>query len=100
MEGFEYKGYIITLSDGGNFQVDDLEFPTFDEAMDWIDSLEDSPATPLAHNQLHTYLFFFVDNATDRSEQACIKAKNYNDAVDILYANYDVYHIADYDVLD
>lgn len=100
MEGFDYKGYIITISDSGNFQVDDLEFPTFDEAMDWIDSMEDSPATPITHNQLHTYLFFFVDNATDRSERAYIKAKNYNDAVDILYADYDVYQIADSMVLD
>ena len=80
-----------------------MDFETFDAACDWIDeqlAIEDSEEQEEVEEQLHTYLFFFVDDATDRSDQAYIEARNYDEAIDILYANYDVYQVAGYDVLD
>ena len=106
---YEYRGFEIRCLDySGHCTVENyhtglsMDFETFDDACNWIDEQTDDPEEEIIEEdgRLHTYLFFFVDNETDRSEQAYIKARNYDEAVDILYEEYDVYHIADYDILD
>ena len=113
---YEYKGFEISGSDYSDvFTVRNYhtgfsgEFESFDAACDWIDDQVDEMDAEEEREReeqeeedmpIHTYLFFYVDNATDQPSQAYIKAKNYDEAVDILYADYDVYQIADYDVLD
>ena len=37
---FDYKGYVITENFVGNYEVNGYEFPTIEEAMDWIDDLD------------------------------------------------------------
>ena len=98
MDGFYYKDYWIESDEAGYYHIGFIEFPSVDEAMDWVDAKESYEAK--RRPVMHTYLFFYVDKATDQSYQARIQAENYKEAEKILYQDYDVYHIAGYDVLD
>ncbi len=98
MGEYYYKGYLIQEDANGYFYIDDVEFPSMAEAMDWIDETETRPVK--SQPVMHTYLFFYVDKATDLSFQAKIVAKNYQEAKKLLYEDYDVYHIAGYEILD
>lgn len=101
MEDFEYNGFIITETDDGYFQTEGVEFPSVEDAMDWIDSLlADAEITKSAPQKLHTYQIFYVDNATDRAFETKIKARTWAEAQEILYEEYDVYMVTDFTVLD
>jgi hypothetical protein len=50
--------------------------------------------------ELKTYIFFYVDDYTDRSFEAYIEAHNYQEAEKKLRREYDVYHIISWDILD
>jgi len=100
MDDFDYKGYIISSADDGNYLVAGIEFPSLDEAMDWVDDAVDSGETDLPEPRLHTYLLFYIDNATDRAFEAKVVAKTLSEAKSILRQNYDVYAITDYTILD
>lgn len=101
MEDFEYNGFIITETDDGYFQTEGVEFLSVEDAMDWIDSLlADAEITKSAPQKLHTYLIFYVDNATDQAFETKIKARTWAEAQEILYEEYDVYMVTDFTVLD
>ena len=107
---YDYRGFEIRCPDfSDNCTVENFhtgfsqEFESFDAACDWIDEqMDDEEELEEVEEDevIHNYLFFFVDNATDRPDQAYIRARNYDEAVDILYEEYDVYQIADYTILD
>ena len=95
MEEYEYRGYTIIENSDGYFEVAHYEFPSMEEAMDWVDEQEDY--VPEVHSpEMHKYIFFYVDKATDRCFEALIEADNYKNAEKILRAEYDVYSIADW----
>lgn len=98
MEEYFYKGYTIVETEDGYYQVDQFEFPSYDEATEWIDDMEETPA--YTEPRLHTYLFFYVDKGTDQAFEAKVLAHDLTEAKRILRQNYDVYTIADYDILD
>lgn len=100
MDDFDYKGYIISLGDDGNYWVAGIEFPSLGEAMAWVDAEVDSHDVEPPKSQMHTYLLFYVDNATDRAFEAKVTAKTLQEAKAILRQEYDVYMITDYTVLD
>ena len=93
MEEFDYKGYTIEQTTDGYFVIGQYAFYSLDEAMDWID--EQDEVMPTAKKN-HKYLFFYVDNATDRSFEVMISAPTYQEAKNKLLLEYDVYHIADW----
>lgn len=100
MDSIDYRGYEIFNTPDGYYTVEDIEFCSVDEAMDWIDEQEDYvPEIPQPHiaapERIHTYHFFYVDRATDRSFNVLIEAKNYKEAEKKLRREYDVYRIAD-----
>ena len=106
---YEYRGFEIRCPDLSNHCTVEnyhtgfsADFETFDAACEWIDEqLDDDEEVEEGDNgKVHTYLFFYVDDDTDRSERAYIKARNYDEAVDILYDEYSVYQVADYTMLD
>ena len=98
MNEYFYRGYNIVETKDGYYRVGDFEFPSYDEAIEWVDDVmaEQAPVK----SKLHTFLFFYVDNATDQAFQAKVVAKDLQEAKSILKDNYDVYMITDYDVLD
>lgn len=95
MEEYEYRGYTIIENSDGYFEVADLEFPSIDEAMDWVDEQEDYIPEPNP-SELHKYVFFYIDQATDMSFEVMIEAANYKNAEKKLRREYDVYSIADW----
>ena len=101
MDSIDYKGYEIFETLDGYYTIGDIEFYSIDEAMDWVDDQEDyvapAPVKPTiaAPERIHTYHFFYVDRATDRSFNVLIEAKNYKEAEKKLRREYDVYRIAD-----
>ena len=100
MNEYDYKGYTIIETSDGYYQIGDFEFPSLDDAMDWVDDMETDTPAPAKEPKLHTYLFFYVDRATDAAFEAKVVAKDLSEAKKILRQNYDVYSIADYYVLD
>ena len=98
MNEYFYMGYNIVETEDGYYQVGDFEFPSYDEAIEWIDDVMAEPAP--VKSKLHTYLFFYVDKATDQAFQATVKAQNLQEAKSLLRDAYDVYMITDYDILD
>ena len=101
MNSIDYKGYEIFETPDGYYTIGDIEFYSIDEAMDWVDDQEDydtqeSLQPPLVTpERIHTYHFFYVDRATDRSFNVLIEAKNYKEAEKKLCRGYDVYRITD-----
>lgn len=101
MENYFYKGYLIEETSDGYYLIEQYEFPSLDEAMDWVDEM--SASAPIAKpkkSEVHTYLLFYVDNATDRAFEAEVRAGSLQEAEAILRQEYDVYMITDYTVLD
>lgn len=96
MEDYDYGGYRIYVTLDGYFQVKNYEFPTLEEAMDWIDAQDDA----MPEEKSNKYIIFYIDRSTDKAFQVCIEAKSYKEAERILRKNYDVYMIADYYKID
>lgn len=92
-----YKGYEIIGLEDGDFIVGDNRFPTYDEAMEWIDSNceESETSMPIPHQ----YKMFYVDGATDRCLETIITASSYREAKKLLIKDYDVYRIIAYDLI-
>jgi hypothetical protein len=107
MENYFYKGYLIEETSDGYYLIEQdisgeqYEFPSLDEAMDWVDEMPASaPIAKPKKSEVHTYLLFYVDNATDRAFEAEVRARSLQEAEAILRQEYDVYMITDYTVLD
>ena len=98
MNEYDYKGYVITENYDGYYVIGEYEFTSLDEAMDWVDDLEPTENIP-AEPKLNTYQFFFIDDGTDRSFDAYIEARSYEEAERKLRRNYDVYQITDWYLL-
>ena len=99
MDDYDYRGYSISETPDGTYIIDDFEFPTFCEAIEWVDDMVKESTEP-QKPKLHNYLFFYIDNATDQSFEAKVLAYNLEEAKKLLRQNYDVYSIVDYDILD
>lgn len=95
MWDYTYRGYQIDETETGNFVVSGVEFPTCDEALDWIDSELSDDSDDVESPVLHTYLIFYVDNQDDRKYKEIISAYSYEEAKEILMSEYDVYTITD-----
>ena len=101
MNEYEYNGYVITENYDGYYVVGEYEFPSLDEAMDWIDDLNPvDDVQGISEPTLHTYHIFFVDDGTDRSFDAYEEAYSYEEAERKLRRDYDVYHIIDWDIVE
>lgn len=87
-----YDGYIIIENDDGYYQIGNVEFPTYDEALEWVDSEKQDfePST-----KLHTYIFYYIDNYTDSCYSEEVIARSRYEAEILLRRNNDVYHIVD-----
>lgn len=59
MDEYEYKGHIITETEDGYWQVGQYEFPSYDEALDWIDSEEELPE--VSDSRTFVYRVHYVD---------------------------------------
>ena len=96
-----YKDYIIKENDEGYFQIGNMEFPTFDEALDWVDSEFEETDYPIIESKprLRTYRFFYVDDETDRCFSEDVDAYNFQEAERLLRSNYDVYSIVGYYII-
>lgn len=92
MWDYTYRGYQIDETETGNFVVNGVEFPTCDEALDWIDS-ELSESEDVESPVLHTYRIFYIDDHDDRQYEEIISAYSYEEAKEILMFEYDVYTI-------
>lgn len=100
MEEYEYKGYIITETPDGYYQTENFEFTSLDDAMGWVDEMTSEDENIINNPKPHTYLFFYIDRATDQAFEAKVIAEDLATAKKILRQNYDVYMITDYDILD
>lgn len=94
MEEYEYNGCIISENLDGNYEIEGYEFPTLDEAVDWLD--EQSDLAEPEDTKLHKYVIFYIDKATDMSFEVCIEATNYKEAERILRKEYDVFAVTDW----
>ena len=81
----EYKGYTITETEDGYWQVDQYEFPTYEEALDWIDSMEDTPR--FGAPKLHTYQVSYVTKK-GYSDYDIVKAYTKSGAQDAVAEKY------------
>ena len=88
MEPEYYRGYLIELNDNGYYEIcfnnEIVEFVSYEEALDWIDSQLEEP-------KMHTYHVFYAtkDRGYDEFIQAYsskeAEAKVWNMHDDILY---------------
>ena len=103
-EYYEYCGYIITETEDGYFAVDDCEFPTYDDACDYIDSLLGYPTVYDGSSlvpELHLYHIFYVTKSMDRGYDDYISAYSEDDAiVELKRKHRDIAYIADIYVVD
>ena len=77
MNEYEYGGYIIKETPEGYF-IGDFEFPSFEEATEWVDMMNEP-------EPMHAYLLFYVtvDGYSDREN---IRAHSKADALNKLLA--------------
>ena len=98
MEEYEYNGAIIYETPDGTYLIDDVEFPSLDEASDWWDEQNDVYESDPP--KTHKYVIFYIDYATDMSFEVCIEAPSYREAEKILRREYDVYAVTDWYVIE
>ena len=60
MSSYDYKGYVIFEDSEGYYIVDGIEFPSYDEACDWIDDTCDTDDTDFDEPVMRTYHIFYV----------------------------------------
>lgn len=99
MEEYDYRGYIISQTPTGYFEiiVDDTtyEFTSYDEAADWVDQ-EIADPTPKYSAKLHIYHIFYVTSDYHRGYDSYIIAYSEADAIEQLQrANPDLAYITD-----
>ena len=75
MDEYEYRGYTIIENDNGYYVIEDIEFPSYDEACDWVDDQLYGMETP--EPELHTYHIFYAtaDRGYDDYVSAYSKAE-------------------------
>lgn len=100
MEEYEYRGYTISQTRDGYFEITvgntTYEFPSYDEAADWVDQ-EIADPTPKYSAKLHTYHIFYVTDSYYQGYDAYVQAYNIGDAIGRLeQANPDLAYITDW----
>ena len=100
MTSYDYKGYTISETSDGYYQVGEYEFPSFDEAMDWIDEdIQDDTDDISLYNeepiQKHKYLIYFAERGLDQGSMIPVDAYSEDDAVAWLRRHFDVAYITD-----
>lgn len=65
MNEYDYKGYIITENLAGNYEVNGCEFPSLDEAMDWVDDIKSTEEPAEQHIY---YVSYLIDKGNSHSE--------------------------------
>lgn len=98
MNEYDYNGYTITETPDGYYRVGDYEFPTYDEALDWIDSNDEVP--DMDTKRRHTFVFYYVDYDLDRCVEEPIVAYSEAEAELKLRREYNVETILDCYVID
>jgi hypothetical protein len=94
MDEYEYNGAVITETLDGYYEIEGVEFPTLDEAIEWWDEQNDAyESTP---PKIHKYVIFYIDRVTDEAYEVCIEATSYKEAEKILRREYDVYAVTDW----
>lgn len=90
MNEYDYNGYTITEVDG-YYYIDEYSFYSLDEAMDWIDSLEEDVVP-----RLNTYHIYYVTTDYNCGYDEFIKAYSEDEAIKKLYRMHkDIAYIAD-----
>ena len=100
MTSYDYKGYTISETSDGYYQVGEYEFPSFDEAMDWIDEdIQDDVEDISLYNeepiQKHKYLIYFAEFGLDQGSMMPVDAYSEAEAEDWLRKHFDVAYITD-----
>ena len=99
---YNYRGYIITESDEGYYEISGYEFESYDDACDYIDELLDAhrPNNNVVP-ELHLYHIFYVPRSMNRAYDEHIQAYSEQDAVAYLKRMHkDIAYIADIYELD
>lgn len=96
MEEYNYRGYPIGYNTAGNYEIDFddcvMEFVSYDEATEWIDSYLEKHPKPV----LHTYHIFYVTEDYIQGYDDYITAYNENDAIaQLKQLNPDLEYITD-----
>jgi len=93
MNEYEYGGYIITETPEGYFVIGAFEFPSYEEATDWVDQMNEP-------EPIHTYQIFYVTD-DGYSDREIISAPSRADALNKLLAMYsDIDYVTDIIQLD
>lgn len=104
MTSYDYKGYTISETSDGYYQVGEYEFPSFDEAMDWIDEdiQETCEALPPYDERfsepertMHKYLIYFAEYGLDQGSMMPVDAYSEAEAESWLRRHFDVDYITD-----
>ena len=77
MNEYDYNGYTITEVPEGYYAVNGIQFPSYDEACDWIDEVLHYPpftTNPNPVPELHTYHISYVTKSYDRGYDEYITA--------------------------
>ena len=97
MNEYMYRGYTIIENDDGYYVIEDIEFPTYDEACDWVD--DQLYGLSEENQQLHTYHIFFA--TADRGYDEYISAYSEAEAKRKFFKqNPDAIYITDIDQID
>lgn len=93
MNEYEYGGYVINETSDGYFVIGDFEFPSFEEATEWVDQMNEP-------EPIHTYQLSYVTR-DEYSDREIISAPSRADALNKLLAMYsDIDYVADVIQLD
>ena len=100
MTSYDYKGYTISETSDGYYQVGEYEFSSFDEAMDWIDEdvqddIEDVSPYNEVLPQKHKYLIYFAEYGLDQGSMMPVDAYSEAEAESWLRRHFDVAYITD-----
>lgn len=98
MEEYSYRGYSIEYNEFGNYEIDFddcvMEFTTYEEATEWIDTYLDEHSTHAP--KLHTYHIFFATEDYDRGYDEIVTAYSEDEAISkVRRLNPDLAYITD-----
>ncbi len=91
MDEYIYRGYTITETSDGYYAIGDMEFPSYDEACDWVDAeLESTLETEEDlgdSKKIHTYIIYYI--ADNRAYETPVEAPNIAEAKKVIWRDYD-----------